>query len=78
MIPISDETENIDIVKLGKTEFRILKRRTDHKIPMISIGGSEPLGYYVAYKGDVKDCHKIIKDALEAFTKFCNDEKTEN
>lgn len=52
--------------------FKIIKEKDDPMTNRLSIGGSKDDGCYIVFRGEIKDCHEVLEQALEAL-KEAND-----
>ena len=51
-------------------EIKIIKKAGDltlgQKVLRVSLGGNPSVGYYVTYRGTIKECIKLAEDCLKA------------
>lgn len=47
--------------KVRKKIIKIIKEKDDPICPRISAGGLESIGYYIVYRGDIKEIKRIFK-----------------
>ena len=59
-------------------KFKVIKEQDDPMTNRLSIGGSKEEGCYIVFRGDIEDCHTVLKQALEAFNKAKNNHLTQN